>query len=133
MRFAHVNRVRAAALSLWLTAGACGSGSGGTFGTSGVVSSKRLIDLSAAEKGQLCDWMIATAGSYGKPGRCGAQADGFLDYDDQAACVADSPKSTDTGCQSTVAALETCVRLLPACATLTDAANTPACAILGSC
>jgi hypothetical protein len=133
MRIIDVNSVGAAALSLLLAGAACGGGSGATSGTSGVGTSKRLIDLSAAEKGQLCDWMVGRAGSYAKAGSCGAQSDGFLDYADQAACIADSPKSTDTGCQATVADLEKCVSSLPACATLTQAASMPACAILQSC
>ncbi len=136
MRINVARGVRAASLSLLLLASACG-GSGGAPGTSGVEASKRIIALSDVEKGQLCDWMVSKAGSYGNPGSCDRTAPAatfpFLTYDDQAACVEDAVDATATGCQATVAQMEACVNLLPACATLTDAANTPACAILSDC
>lgn len=116
---------------LLLTASACGGGSGGS-GASGVGSSKRLIDLSDAEKGKLCDWMVGKAGSYGNPGTCD-QGTSFLAYVDQADCIDDSPDATFTDCAATVGQLETCVNMLPACASLTQAASTQACAILSGC
>jgi len=117
---------------------ACG-GSGGAADSagSGVDASKKLTALTDAEKGMLCDWMVGRAGSYGNPGTCDrtqpAATSPFLAYDDQAACVADSPDATFTACQATVAQLEACVKTLPVCATLTDASNASACAILSSC
>ena len=85
----------------------------------------------------LCDWMVGRVGSYGNPGSCDrtlpAATLPFVAYDDQAACVADFRVPTYTACQATVAQMEACIKTLPACATLTDASNSPACAILSSC
>jgi hypothetical protein len=126
----------ALAVSLFLPA--CGSSGGSsTSDTSGLEASKKLTALTDAEKGTLCDWMVGRAGSYGNPGICDrtqpAPMSPFLAYDDQAACVADSPDATFTTCQATVAQLEACVKTLPACATLTDASSSSACAILSNC
>jgi hypothetical protein len=123
-------------------AAACGSSGGGGPGgggpgASGVDSSKKLIALSGAEKATLCDWMVGKAGSYGNPGTCDRTQTGtsypFLAYDDQAACVADARGPNDTQCQATVADLEACVSMLPACATLADASSKPACGAIGAC
>jgi len=130
---------RHVALLLCVGGTACSAGSSDDAGdlSSGVVPSKRLIDLSTAEKGQLCDWMVARAGSYGNPGTCvrsePAATYPFLAYDDQADCVADSPDATFTDCQATVADLEACISKLPPCATLTHASQTPACTPLSPC
>jgi hypothetical protein len=114
-----------------------GCGASGGSGASGVDGSKKLIALTDAEKGMLCDWMVGRAGSYGNPGTCDRTAPAamtpFLAYDDQAACIADSRGATYTACQATVAQMEACVETLPTCATLTDASNSPACAVLSSC
>ncbi len=139
MRTNGVIRVRFVALSFLLLASACGASGGGASGggASGVQSSKRLVELSDTEKGQLCDWMVPKAGSYGTPGTCDrSQPEAmfpFLTYDDQAACIEDSVDATATGCLATVAQLEACVNLLPACATFTDIAGLPACAVLSGC
>jgi hypothetical protein len=130
---------RAVALSLpLLFALACGGGSGGGGARSGLESSKLLVTLSDGEKGQLCDWMVAKAGSYGTPGSCDrtqpAASYPFLAYDDQAACVADAADQTTTpDCQATVGQLEACVNMLSTCATLTAAGAIPACAVLSDC
>jgi hypothetical protein len=131
---------RAAAISLLLFASGCGDSVSGTtdgLGASGVTSSKRLTTLSDAEKGSLCDWMVGKAGSYGNPGTCDRTQPTatfpFLTYDDQAACIEDAVDATDTNCQATVAQFEACVNLLPACATLTNASSTPACAVISGC
>ena len=122
-------------LALSLLASACGSSS--TSSASGVDPSKKLTALTDAEKGTLCDWMVARAGSYGNPGTCDrtqpAAMSPFLAYDDQAACVADFRDPTYTACQATVAQMEACVKALPTCATLTDASNATACASLSGC
>ena len=125
-------------LSLTLFVPACGSsGSPADATTSGVDASKKLITLTDAERGMLCDWMVAHAGSYGDPGTCDrtlpAPMTPVLVYLDQAACVADSPGPNRTGCQATVAQLEACIKTLPACATSTDVSNSSACAILSTC
>ncbi|HEY7372536.1 MAG TPA: hypothetical protein VIF57_10290 [Polyangia bacterium] len=133
--------LRAVVLALVAFVPACGSsgsgGASGNLGASGVDRSKKLITLSDAEKGMLCDWMVGKAGSYGNPGSCDRTQTGtsfpFLTYDDQAACIADSRGPTDTGCQATVADMEACISALPACATLSDAASKPACAAIDGC
>jgi hypothetical protein len=120
-----------------VAAAACGGSGGAGAGASGVDPSKKLITLSDAEKGTLCDWMVAKAGSYGNPGTCDRTQMGtstpFLAYDDQAACIADARGPSDTQCQATVADLEACVGALPACATLADASSKPACAAISAC
>jgi len=131
--------VRGLALSLVWIASACGSGSGGggAGGPTGVSSSKKLVDLTAAEKGRVCDWMVGKAGSYGKPGTCDRTKTGsdspLWVYDDQADCVDDLPDATFTDCEGTVSQLETCVDALPACASVGQVAGTSACVIIGGC
>ena len=135
MRTQATTSVSAVAFSFLLLA-SCG-GSVSNPGASGVDSSKRLITLTDAEKGLLCDWMVAKAGSYGNPGTCDRTQPvatyPFLTYDDQAACIADARDETDTGCLATVAQMEACVNMLPACATLTNASSIPACSVLSGC
>jgi hypothetical protein len=137
MRIHPTTRSRAAFLFLMFASACGGSVSSGGNLSSGVDSSKRLTSLTDAERGVLCDWMVMKAGSYGSPGTCDrtqpAATYPFLTYDDQAACVVDSPDETETGCLATVAQMETCVNMLPACATLANASNTPACSILSGC
>jgi hypothetical protein len=136
---AHVRLpVTLVALSIVLATSACSSGGpGDTPQTSGVASSKRLIDLTSAEKGMVCDWMVGRAGSYGVPGACDRSKPApeypFLAYDDQADCVQDSPDQTFSDCGATVAQLEACVSRLPACATLIDVSEVSACAALEGC
>ena len=120
----------ALAFSFLLLVSCGGSVSSGGNLSSGVDSSKRLITLTDAERGQLCDWMVPKAGGYGTPAACPGP---FLVYPDQAACIVDSPDETETNCLATVAQLEACVNMLPACATLTDVSSTPACAVLSGC
>jgi hypothetical protein len=124
-------------LSLTLLVPACGSSGSPDSSTSGVDGSKQLIALTDGEKGTVCDWMIARAGSYGNPGTCDrtlpAPMTPVFVYLDQAACIADSPGPSRTGCQATVAQLEACIKTLPACATATDVSNSSACALLSSC
>ena len=136
MRTQVTTSVSAIAFSFLLLA-SCGGSVSNPAGASGVDSSKRLIALTNAEKGLLCDWMVAKAGSYGNPGTCNRTQPvatyPFLTYDDQAACIADARDETDTGCLATVAQMEACVNMLPACATLTNASNTPACSVLSGC
>lgn len=135
MRTHPLITLRRALVASLLLAAACGGSDGGS--TSGLSPSKRLVDLSATESGQLCDWMVPKVGSYGNPGTCdrtqtGAMAAALI-YDDQAACIADAPDLTDTDCVGTVAQMEACVNQLPACATLTDVLNAPACAAVLAC
>jgi hypothetical protein len=125
-------------LAVTLFASACGSSGGSpASGASGVDGSKKLIDLTDAEKGMVCDWMVPRVGSYGDPGTCDltlpAPMSPFLVYVDQAACIADSVGPSRPGCQATVAQLEACIETLPACATSTDVTNSSACAPLSSC
>ena len=122
-------------LALTLLAPACGSSAGA--GASGVDASKKLVTLTDAEKGMLCDWMIARAGSYGDPGTCDrtlpAPMTPVLVYADQAACIADFASPSRSGCQATVAQMEACIETLPACANSTDVTSSSACALLSDC
>jgi len=133
MRFPRAIGFSGVVVAVNLFVSACGSDGG----ASGVDGSKKLITLTDAEKGTLCDWMVGRAGSYGNPGTCDrtqpATMSPFLAYDDQAACIADFRDATYTACQGTVAQMEACVKTLPACATLADASNSSACAILSGC
>jgi hypothetical protein len=135
MRIRGVLGLSGVVLAVNLFGAACGTSADST--TSGLDGSKKLITLTDAEKGTLCDWMVARAGSYGNPGTCDRTQTGlmstFLTYDDQAACIADARDATYTACQATVAQMEACIETLPACATLADASNSPACAILSNC
>ena len=140
MRIVRATGIQSVLLAASLLAPACGGSSpseSDASGASGVETSKKLTALSDAEKGMVCDWMVGHSGSYGNPGTCDRTQTGatfpFLAYDDQAACVADSPDASFTQCQATVAQLEACIKTLPACATLTDVGNSSSCAILSSC
>ena len=103
----------------------------------GVGSSKKLVDLTAVEKGRVCDWMVGKAGSYGNPGTCDRTKTGanypLWAYDDQADCVDHSADATFTDCKATVGQLEACVNALPACASLGQAASASACSVLDGC
>ena len=119
-------------------AGALGVDGSGGSDTSGVDGSKKLIALTDAENGTLCDWMVARAGSYGNPGTCHRTPidtgyTPFLAYDDQAACIFVSRAAIYKGCEATVAQLEACVKTLPACATYNDENSSPACASISNC
>ncbi len=120
--------------SLVFMASACGGNdTGSSGGASGLEGSKKLVDLSATESGQLCDWAVGKIGSYGTPSRCTDPLTIFV-YADQAACIADGVDATDTDCTATVAQMEACVNALPVCATLTEVAAVPACAsVLEKC
>jgi hypothetical protein len=134
MRSDGRGRVGGAALLVVSMVSSCGGSDGG----SGVASSKRLTELSDGEKGELCDWLVNKAGSYGNPGTCDRTQSTpatypFLTWDDQAACIEDAVDATDADCVATVAQMEACVNRLPACATLSDAAAQPLCAVLEGC
>jgi hypothetical protein len=70
--------------------GAGGAGAGGGAGTSqlsGLDSEKIIRDLTADEKGELCDWAMMLVGGYGTRNAC---SDGrtIQNYADRAQCVA---------------------------------------------
>jgi hypothetical protein len=91
------------ALVLGFALAGCGSSSGGGSASSGVDATKRLDALSAAEKGQLCDWIASKMGGYGHTTSCGS--DLTLDAPaNQAECVAEMPAT----CAATVAQAEAC-------------------------
>ena len=126
--------IRGAVIALVFMASACGGNdTGSSSGASGLQGSKRLVDLSDTESGQLCDWAVGKIGSYGAPSRCTDPQTLFV-YADQAACIADGVDATDPDCTATVAQMEACVNALPLCATLTQVASVPACAaVLEKC
>ena len=119
-------------------ASASGVDGSGASATSGVDGSKKLVALTDAENGTLCDWMVGRAGSYGNPGTCQRTPidtgyTPFLAYDDQATCILVSRAAIYKGCEATVAQLEACVKTLPACATYNDENSSPACASISNC
>src|SRR6478735_788147 len=65
-----------------------GTGGGGTVGGSGALPdpSKNLLDLTAAEKAALCDWVENANGGYGVTVQC-SDGKSIETYADQATCV----------------------------------------------
>jgi hypothetical protein len=99
--------------------------------SSGLPADRRLIDLTATEKGQMCDWITATHGGYGHTPVCGSGTP-ILSYPDRASCVADSPSSTSTpSCAATVSQMEACVNQVEPC--LEAAGAAAVCAPLLAC
>jgi hypothetical protein len=100
-------------------------------GGSGLTSSKRLIDLTDAEKGQMCDWIVTKAGGYGHMAFCDGGIPLFY-YPDQASCVDDSASATTTPkCAATVKQMEDCANQTAPC--LDAARAAPACAPVLNC
>ena len=123
---------RCAGLLMLVLAHAGCSGSGGSSSpTSGLPASKRLIDLTDAEKGTFCDWAVAKYGGYGRT----CNSDGaFMLYTDRAACIADAPSSSSTpDCQNTVQQAEACVEAMGPCASSADLKNSPVCLPMTTC
>jgi hypothetical protein len=116
-----------------VASGCGGNDMGSSGGASGLMGTKRLVELSDTEKGQLCDWAVSKVGSYANPSRCTQPTTLFV-YADQAACIEDFVDPTDTDCTASVAQMEACVNALPVCATLSQVASVPACAaVLEKC
>jgi hypothetical protein len=106
----------------------CGDG---TTAHSGLDSSRKLVELTDAEKGQFCDWAVNQLGGYGVT--CNADW-AFMSYPDQAACVKDGPSSTTTpNCTLTVGQAEACVNSVSKCASFADLKSSPVCAPLTVC
>lgn len=107
-----------------LSAG-CGGGSSGSANdggtasgaTSGVTGSKKLPQLTAADKKAICDWTAGLYGGYGKSIDCGSSGGmsltitGPVDLDE---CLAEAALVPST-CQATVAQVEPCVRAMATC------------------
>jgi len=73
--------------------------------SSGVDGSKRLLDLSATEQGDVCDYTSDVQGGYGSSKVCG---DGItLSVKQRGDCIANL-EATVAGCAATVADLEAC-------------------------
>ena len=109
---------------------AAGCGSDGAKGGSGVDKSKSLASLSAAEKGQLCDWNASLSGGYGKTMTCTDGTDASNDAD-QAECVMALPT-----CTVTVGQFEACTQTVvtvPLCDQIAKVFTAPECAALAGC
>jgi hypothetical protein len=120
-----------ALLALTLHLVGCGSSDSAT---SGLPASTQLINLTDAQKGQLCDWAVAKFGGYGTPVNCGSGAAPIMSYPDQAACVADAPGTAGTpSCQATVGQMEACLNSISPCATYAEFGSSPKCSFLTSC
>jgi hypothetical protein len=99
--------------------------------SSGLPPSEKLVNLTDAQRGQLCDWVVTKFSDYGTRVDCTSD---LFTYPDQASCVADSPSSTSTpDCGATVAQMETCIKSLPQCATSDDFVLSLQCADLTTC
>ena len=117
-------------LMLLLAHAGCGSG-GSSSPTSGLPASKRLIDLTDAEKGAFCDWAVGKYGGYGRT--CNSDW-AFMLYSDKAACIADAPSSSNTpSCQNTVQQAEACVDAMGPCASFADLKSSPVCLPMTTC
>ncbi len=89
-----------------------GSGTGGTGGSKGDAGSavppidpnKMAVDLTDAEKGELCDWMAALWGGYGHETPCSSGFGSVAMYKDQATCKGEFTPN----CVMTVAEFEMC-------------------------
>jgi hypothetical protein len=116
-------------LTLGLALAGCGGG--GSSATSGLPASKRLIDLTDAEKGTFCDWAVGKYGGYART----CNADGaFMLYEDRAACISDAPSSSSTpNCQNTVQQAEACVNAMGSCASVVDLKKSPVCLPMTTC
>jgi hypothetical protein len=116
-------------LALILALAGCGGGS--SSATSGLPGSKRLIDLTDAEKGTFCDWAVGKYGGYGRT--CNSDW-AFMSYPDRATCIADASSSTNTpNCQATVGQAEACVNAMGSCASFLDLKNSPLCLPITTC
>jgi hypothetical protein len=132
MRTLSCFSLRAGVLILVLAHAGCGDGGvGSSSPTSGLPASKRLIDLTDAEKGTFCDWAVAKYGGYGRT--CNSDWV-FMLYSDKAACIADAPSSSSTpNCQNTVQQAEACVNAMGPCASFADLKNSPVCLPMTTC
>lgn len=100
--------------------------------SSGVPGDKKLVDLTQAERAQICDWSMGKLGGYGVT--CNTSDWTAMSYPDQAACVDDAPTaSTTPDCTATVKQDEACVSSLKPCSTLEDIAKSAACAAISGC
>jgi len=99
--------------------------------SSGLPPSEKLVNLTDAQRGQLCDWVVTKFSDYGTRVDCTSD---LFTYPDQASCVADSPSSTSTpDCGATVAQMETCINSLPQCATSGDVVLSLQCVDVTTC
>lgn len=72
----------------------------------GIDPSKRLADLTPAERAMLCDWTAAQFGGYGRTVNCAAGLD-VTSHKSQSDCVAFMAE-TGVSCSATVGDHETC-------------------------
>ena len=116
-------------------AAGCGSGSAGNTGdggtasgnTSGVTGSKKLPQLTDADRKAICDWTASLYGGYGKSMACGSLT--VYAPANQAECLAEAALVPST-CQATVAQSEACVKAIADC----DPSNEQtACSALMAC
>lgn len=82
---------------------------GDSGSASGLDPAKRVVDLSSAERAQICDWNASLVGGYGVTFTCDGGS--MSSAPDQAACVAGIPAAD---CEATVAEYENCARRIAA-------------------
>jgi hypothetical protein len=126
--------------ALLLFSGGCGgtgnavgdAGGGPPSKTSRVSGSKRLSNLTDADKKAICDWTASLYGGYGKSLSCGGDADITLTVTGPATqpeCLARAAL-VSPACQATVAQSEACVQAMASC---DDSNNASACAAMQTC
>jgi hypothetical protein len=113
-------------LLLVLAGGACDDGADAP--PLPLPAERQLRTLSGAERAQLCDWIAARFGGYGKTLKC---ADGSRSSrDSQAECV---ESLTGLDCEATVGDADTCIDLTLSCASFFVVLSNPACQRVAAC
>ena len=124
---ARVLRSCLGCLAVMLMLGGCGSGGSST---SGVDGSKKLGDLTRAEKAKFCDWAANNLGGYKKCDELWSSGGGFMNEPDQNACV---DLGWDDDCSVSVDQAEACINSLPNCPSITQAKESSACSAFIGC
>jgi hypothetical protein len=115
-------------MALMLMLGGCGSGGSST---SGVDGSKKIGDLTSAEKASFCDWAANQLGGYKKCDEIWSSGTGhgFMSEPDRNACV----DNWDDACAASVNQAEACINSLPNCPSIEQAKESSACSDFIKC
>lgn len=115
--------------ALMLMLGGCGSGGSSTSGLDG---SKKVGDLTRAEKGTFCDWAADNLGGYKKCDEVWStgSGSGFMSEPDRNACV---DFGWDDDCAASVNQAEACINSLPNCPSIEQAKASSACSEFIKC
>ena len=102
--------VAAIAIGAAILSGCSSSSSTASAGASGVVGSKKLVDLTDAEKKQLCDWQASMNGGYGHVTACGDA--GVTSVNSTAAECSRGILTLPATCTAVVSQAEDCIIVL---------------------